>query len=301
MLLPRSARRCVNYVNNLLVNDFEFNSNGNDVLFVTFAGMAGILRTLARIRQKIGIETRPFEFVHSLQDEKCDTLFLRDRHRAYYHFGVKGVGGNVDEVASFLNRIIKERQYKLVVTLGHSMGGYASLLFASKIYSDICIGISPRTFLDPENRAKYADDRFKEEIGRLYKSQGYARSQFHDLQRYFLSLGDHPSAKSCTYLLFFGGGDRLDRIHATRMIGLVQPFHIYEVTEARHNAARNMRDSGSFLRLVDNILRFNDHRNLDTLLQSLSEERSLRKLLMRSRSLDSQTSRRSIFEDANPL
>ena len=285
MLLPRSARRCVNYVNNLLVDDFEFDSNGNEVLFVTFAGMAGILKTLARIRQKIGIQTRPFEFVHSLQDKNCDILFLRDRHRAYYHFGVKGVGDNVDEVAAFLNRIIEERQYKLVVTLGHSMGGYASLLFASKIHSDICIGISPRTFLDPENRATYADDRFKEEIGRLYKSQGHASSQFYDLQRYFRSSDDRPGGKSCTYLLFFGDGDRLDKIHATRMVGLTQPFHIYEVIDAGHNAARHMRDSGSLLRLVDNILRFNNHRKLDTLLQSISEERSVRKLLMRSRSL----------------
>lgn len=285
MLLPRSARRCVNYVNNLLVDDLEFNSSGNDVLFVTFAGMAGILKTFARIRQKIGIETRPFEFVHSLQDKNCDVLFLRDRHRAYYHFGVKGVGGNVDEVAEFLNRKIAERQYKLVVTLGHSMGGYASLLFASKIKSDICIGISPRTFLDLENRAIYSDNRFKEEIGRLYKSQGNATSQFYDLKKYFLSSDGLPNGKSCTYLLFFGGGDRLDKVHATRMIGLNQPFHIYEVKNAGHNAARHMRDSGSLLRLVDNILRFNNHRNLDLLLQSISSEPTMRKLLMRSRSL----------------
>jgi hypothetical protein len=284
MLLPRSARRFVNYVNNLLVDDLEFNSSGNEVLFVTFAGMAGILKTFARIRQKIGIETRPFEFVHSLQDKNCDVLFLRDRHRAYYHFGVKGVGGNFDEVAAFLNRKIAERQYKLVVTLGHSMGGYASLLFASKIKSDICIGISPRTFLDPENRAIYSDDRFKEEIGRLYKSQGNATSQFYDLKRYFLSAEDLPN-KSCTYLLFFGGGDRLDRVHATKMIGLNQPFHVYEVKDAGHNAARHMRDSGSLLRLVDNILLFNKHRNLTALLESISSEPTMQKLLMRSRSI----------------
>jgi hypothetical protein len=285
MLLPRSARRCVNYVNNLLVDDLEFNSDGSDVLFITFAGMAGILKTFARIRQKLGIETRPFEFVHSLQDKNCDVLFLRDRHRAYYHFGVKGVGGSVDEVAAFLNRKIAERQYKLVVTLGHSMGGYASLLFASKVKSDICISISPRTFLDPENRAIHSDNRFKEEIARLYKSQGNATSEFCDLKRYFVSSDNRPYANSCTYFLFFGGGDRLDRVHATRMLGLNRPFHIYEVENAGHNAARHMRESGSLLRLVDNILRFNDHRNLEELVQSISSEPTMQKLLMRSRSL----------------
>jgi hypothetical protein len=198
---------------------------------------------------------------------------------------VKGVGGSVDEVAAFLNRKIAERQYKLVVTLGHSMGGYASLLFASKVKSDICISISPRTFLDPENRAIHSDDRFKEEIARLYKSQGNATSEFYDLKTYFVSSDNRPNDNSCTYLLFFGGGDRLDRVHATRMLGLNRPFHIYEVENAGHNAARQMRGSGSLLRLVDNVLRFNDHRNLDELVRSISSEPTMQKLLMRSRSL----------------
>lgn len=285
MLLPRTARRCINYVYNALVDDFKFISNGNEVLFITFAGMAGILNTVTRICQRLGVETRPFEFVHSLKDKNCDVLFLRDRNRAYYHYGVKGVGSNVEEVATFLNWIIEQGRYKLVVTLGHSMGGYASLLFASKIRSDLSVGISPRTFLDPENRAIHADNRFTEEIDRLYKSGGNAASQYYDLQRYFLSMDNRPDAKKCTYLLFFGGGDRLDRIHSSRMIGLDESFHIYQVRNAKHNAARNLRDSGALLRLVDNILRFSNHHSLDTLLESIAEERSLRKLLMRPRSL----------------
>ena len=66
MLLPRSVRSCVGLMNNFLVDDFGLQAKGSSTLFITFAGMAGILKTLASVKQKIGIETRPFEFVHSL-------------------------------------------------------------------------------------------------------------------------------------------------------------------------------------------------------------------------------------------
>lgn len=285
MLLPRSARRCVNYVNNLLAEDSKFESSGSEVLFIAFAGMAGILKTAAKLGQRLGIETRPFEFVHSLQDKNCDVLFLRDRHRAYYHLGVKGLGDDIDEVADVLNQTISERKYRLVVTLGHSMGGYAALLFASRIRVDVCIAVSPRTFLDPENRARYGDGRFREEIDRLYRSQLNTTSTYYDLRRYFLSGDSRLYENSCKYFVFFGGSDRLDRIHASRMAGLNRSFSIYEVKNAGHNAARQMRDSGLLSRVVDSVLSYNDRRNPDELFQSISSDNSVRNVLTRSRAL----------------
>lgn len=285
MLLPRSARRCVNSLNNRLVEDSKFEPNGSEVLFIAFAGMAGILKTAAKLGQKLGIETRPFEFVHSLQDKDCDVLFLRDRYRAYYHLGVKGVGGDIDEVAGVLNQIISEKKYRLVVTLGHSMGGYAALLFASKINSDVCIAVSPRTFLDAENRARYGDGRFRAEIDRLYTSERNDTSKFYDLRSYFLAGDSRLSANKCEYLLFFGGSDRLDRIHASRMAGLNRSFSIYEVKNAGHNAARHMRDSGLLSRVVEGVISYRDHRNPGELLQSISKDNSVRNVLVRSRTL----------------
>jgi pimeloyl-ACP methyl ester carboxylesterase len=243
---------------------------------VAFAGMAGLRRTMATLKQRLGIEIRPFEFVHSLADRECDVLFLRDRHRAYYHSGVKGVGNNVDEVAGFMNDFISKRGYDLVVTLGHSMGGYASILFASKINADVCVAISAPTFLDPGNRMKYYDERYAHEKRKLCKSKPES-FRYLDLRSYFLSIDPLENRKRCVYCLFYGDSDRLDKIHAIRMVGINQPIHIFEVMGGDHNAARTMRDSGLLFRLCDSILSINRREHVNTLLRTLESDHSIRR------------------------
>jgi hypothetical protein len=277
MLLPNGVRAGLNHVNNLLVSDFSFQSKGSRTLIVAFAGMSGIRRTLAALKQKAGIEVRPFEFVQSLQDRECDVLFLRDRHRAYYHSGVKGVGDNVDQVAGFLNEFIRQRRYDLVVTLGHSMGGYASILFASKIHADVCIAISPPTFLDQVNRRRYDDKRYAQEKTKLCESRPES-SIYLDLRSYLLAAEHRDNRKRCVYCVFFGDSDRLDKIHASRMIGIDEQIHIYEVIGGDHNAARKMRDSGLLQRICDSILSV-DRCDVDSLLRLFDREPSIRQYL----------------------
>lgn len=277
MLLPSGVRAGLNQVNNLLVSDFSFQSKGSSTLFVAFAGMSGIRRTLATLKQKAGIEARPFEFVHSLEDRECDVLYLRDRHRAYYHSGVTGVGDNVDQVAGFLNEFIRQGSYDMVVTLGHSMGGYASILFASKIHADVCVAISPPTFLDHANRTRYDDKRYAHEKTKLCESRPES-FRYLDLRSYLLSTEHRDTLNRCVYCVFFGDSDRLDKIHASRLIGIDEQIRIYEVIGGDHNAARKMRDSGLLQKLCDGILSV-DRRDLDSLLRSLDGEHSIRQYL----------------------
>ena len=275
MLLPRGIRACVNQIDNLLVSDFTFQSKGSRTLIIAFAGMAGIRRTFATLKQRVGLEVRPFEFVHSLRDRDCDVLFLRDRHRAYYHSGVKGVGNNVEEVTGFLNDFISRRGYELVVTLGHSMGGYASILFASKINADVCVAISAPTFLDPENRMKYNDERYAHEKRKLCESKPES-FRYLDLRNYFLSRDALENRNRCVYCLFYGDSDRLDKIHASRMIGIDQPIHVFEVMGGDHNAARKMRETGLLHSLCDCILLTNRRERVDSLVRSLELDHSIR-------------------------
>jgi hypothetical protein len=238
--------------------------------------MTGIRRTLATLKRTVGLRFRPFEFVHSLKDRECDVLFLRGRHRGYYHSGVKGVGNNVQEVAAFLNDFISKRGYDLVVTLGHSMGGYASILFASKINADVCVAISAPTFLDLENRTKYNDERYAHEKRKLCESKPES-FRFLDLRSYFLSKEGSVNKKQCVYCLFYGDSDRLDRIHASRMVGINQPIHIFEVMGGDHNAARTMRESGLLFRLCDIILSIHSREHVTTLLRTIESDRSIRR------------------------
>jgi pimeloyl-ACP methyl ester carboxylesterase len=263
-------------VYNLLVDDYAFQSKGARTLFITFAGMSGILRTLATLQMRIGIEARPFEFVNSLRDKECDVLFLRDRNRAYYHSGIRGVGGSIDEVAGCLKEFIDRKRYDLVVTLGHSMGGYASMLFASKIGADISIAVSAPTFLDPENRARYDDARYAEEKKKLWESVS-GKGRYFDLQSYFLS--QERAEDRCEYFLFYGERDRLDKIHANRMIGLRKSVNVFEVANGDHNTARLMRDSGLLSRLYENMLSIERGQDIDMLLDLLKMEPQVRQVL----------------------
>ena len=278
MLLPRGIRASVNQLDNHLVSDFAFQSRGSRTLIVAFAGMAGIRRTLATLKRRVGLGVRPFEFVHSLKDRECDVLFLRDRHRAYYHSGVKGVGSNVEEVASFLNDFISTRGYDLVVTLGHSMGGYASILFASKINADVCVAISAPTFLDRENRMKYNDERYAHEKRKLCESKSES-FRYLDLRSYFLSNERSENKKQCVYYLFYGDSDRLDKIHAGRMVGINQPIHIFEVMGGDHNVARTMRESGLLFRLCDSILSIDGREHVNNMLRTIESDHSIRRSL----------------------
>lgn len=208
---------------------------------------------MTRLRQKIGIETRPFEFVHSLQDKECDVLFLRDRHRAYYQSGVKGAGRTVDEVAHFIRSFVSQGKYDKLVTLGHSMGGYAAILIASKINADICLAISTLSFLDPENRTKYGDNRYAHEKQRLWESRKESSAYF-DLKNYFASKTHSEAKDRCSYFLFYGENDGLDKVHADRMTCTGHRVNVFEIAGGDHNTARTMRESGMLSRIFDNIL-----------------------------------------------
>jgi hypothetical protein len=253
LLLPRSVRACINGLDNLLAEDITIQSKGSSTLVVAFAGMAGIRKTMTRLKRKIGVETRPFEFVHSLQDKECDVLFLRDRHRAYYQSGVRGAGSSVDEVAQFIRSFISQGKYDKVVTLGHSMGGYAAILFASKINADICLAISALSFLDPGNRLKYGDNRYAHEKQRLWEARKESSAYF-DLRSYFGSKAHTEDKDCCSYFLFYGENDRLDRIHAERMTAAGYRVNVFEIAGGDHNTARTMRESGMLSRMCDNIV-----------------------------------------------
>lgn len=268
MRIPLLLRKSYNHFmavtkNGSLNEDFVFLKNHNKILVITFGG----------IKQGLGMDIPPFEFMRSLQDKAYDVIFLRDREQAYYHLGVKGIGKNIDAVVSFLTKIIDEGSYDLVVTLGNSMGGYAALLFGWQIKADVCIAISPRTFLDLENRIKYDDDRRDAEIRRLYKlcSSSSSRSCY-DLRGYLFSHHEKQD-RTPMCLLFFGENNRLDQIHSTRMMGS-KAFHIFGIKDVGHDAAQKMRHHGVLESLISDLPLFADHRSVETLLRSIRNETS---------------------------
>ena len=123
--------------------------NNNKKLIVSFGGMAlqfgGLL---------------PFEFLNYLSCiyTDCDLLFYIDKNQCWYHKGIKDISTNIDDTILYLNKIIKEGNYKKVIFMGTSAGGYASILFGSLCNNvDNVISFIPQTILDNSINLKYSN------------------------------------------------------------------------------------------------------------------------------------------------
>lgn len=97
--------------------------NGKKTLIVCFGGMGlqfgGIL---------------PFEFLNYLSSiylDICDLWFFIDKNQYWYHKGIKDITNNIDETVLYLNNNIKDGNYKKVIFMGVSAGGYGAILFGS--------------------------------------------------------------------------------------------------------------------------------------------------------------------------
>jgi hypothetical protein len=97
--------------------------NGNTNLIICFGGMAlqfgGFL---------------PFEFLNYLSSvyyDNCDLVFFIDSNQCWYHKGIKNITKNIDETIIYINNIIKDKNYKNIIFMGTSAGGYAAILFGS--------------------------------------------------------------------------------------------------------------------------------------------------------------------------
>lgn len=124
---------------------------GHKILIVCFGGMAlqfgGIL---------------PFEFLNYLSSKYidiCDLYFFIDKNQCWYHKGIKGITNNIDETVLYINNIIKKGNYKKVLFMGVSAGGYAAILFGSlcNIVNNNIISFTPQTILENPINSNYSN------------------------------------------------------------------------------------------------------------------------------------------------
>jgi hypothetical protein len=124
--------------------------NGHKNLIICFGGLAlkfgGIL---------------PFEFLNYLSstyNNVCDLIFYIDINQCWYHKGIKDITNNIDETILYLNNIIKKGNYKKVIFMGTSAGGYASILFGSLCNNvNNVISFIPQTKLKKPINSKYSN------------------------------------------------------------------------------------------------------------------------------------------------
>ncbi|MCF3640127.1 hypothetical protein LXM94_09115 [Rhizobium sp. TRM95111] len=77
--------------------------------------------------------------------DKKDVLFIKDAKNQWYNKSLPGIGDGIEATTAWLRRTLAP--YENIILFGQSMGGYASLLFGSRLNVDNIIALSPQTFL----------------------------------------------------------------------------------------------------------------------------------------------------------
>lgn len=99
-----------------------------------------------------------FEFVNFFESnfKNINKQFYIDKHVTCYHKGIFGISNNIDETVTYLKNEIKD--YKNVIFLGVSAGGYASILFGSLLNINTVLAFIPQTL----RRDKYIDEKYRD-------------------------------------------------------------------------------------------------------------------------------------------
>ena len=216
-----------------LLVDFSAES---DVLLMTFGGMSG----------KLGIPFFEFFGVISKLDCPVKRAYVRDLNQAWYHLGAPGVGETIDEIAATLRGVIEEAAVRRVVTVGHSAGGYAAILFGALLGADRSIAFSPPTSLDPAIRTSIGETRSLERL-RILAQSGGPDPRYEDL-RDVLATRCRGEVE-----IHYSAHNPLDVLQAQRVADLPRVRTI-EHEHTGHNVVKLMRNDGSLIRLLRSTL-----------------------------------------------
>ncbi|KAB1064879.1 YqiA/YcfP family alpha/beta fold hydrolase [Salibacter halophilus] len=210
--------------------------SGSDKLLVTFGG----------VNQGVGVPV--FEFFNTISNIECDKILIRDHHQAWYQKGVDNELNSFDKIKSYLEELIEKNDYKKVLFLGNSMGGYAAILLGTLIDVHHIIAFAPQSFIDPFYRFIYRDKRWKEQMKNVHNCE-QSHKEYFDLKAY---LKQNQSYKS-SILIYFSSSDRLDKIHAERL-KLLNGVSTIKVLEGGHTLVKTLRDRGELKRIIEGSL-----------------------------------------------
>jgi hypothetical protein len=182
------------------------------------------------------------EFLGALKRHNLSCLLLKDSKQHWYHGGADGFAASIPELTERLSKF--RSRYQHIVTLGHSMGGYAAILFAALCGFDAAIATAPQTFIDRPNRVRHNDTRWGPKIMELREIYP---PTFHDLADAFRWI--RPLTTS---LNLFVGDDAVDRAHMEQLRSIPSTRRVV-LPDCDHNSAKKLRDLGHLEALLSRV------------------------------------------------
>lgn len=192
--------------------------NNSKNLIVCFGGMA----------LQMG-QILPFEFLNYLSDtykkNELDKYFFIDKEQCWYHKGIKGITSNIDETANYLKNIIQKGNYKKVIFMGVSAGGYAAILFGSLCNVSNVIAFIPRTMY----HKKMTDEKY-------------------------FNIKDYIN-KGTKYTLYGNLNEKnINSSHHISQCENLEEFLNVNVIRLEKLNMKTLRDNGTIKQIIDNII-----------------------------------------------
>lgn len=229
-------------------DDFFFQDNDSDTLFVSFAGMGW----------KESIPT--FNFYNFMKKyNNVDKLFLRDTGPPnatawacrYYLLGMRHNTNSLEKSIEFIrNKFLSKKNYKRVVGFGCSAGGFAAILYGSHLKFDKIIAFNPQT-----NIGQYKDDVMKDEYN-APRTCRYLRNQRKDSEFYQNSL-DLKTLQPFSSKIFIHYSDSsnrgCDKLHA-EYLDDDENVNIIEHVSNSHLLALDLKNNGELEKIIEDAL-----------------------------------------------
>ncbi len=177
-------------------------------------------------------------------NEPFNRIYLRDPKSRWYHYGVDGLGNNIDEVVTSLKSSIGKLQPSEVITIGQSMGAYAALIFGALLEADKVIAFAPLAFIDSEMLESYSDHRYLTVLKEVCKSE--LKAKYLDVVSLYKKCHRQPKVH-----VIFGtqGGNtneetvQLDAMHAFKLQQITS-CKLHPYPETNHLVVKHLSEMG---------------------------------------------------------
>lgn len=212
--------------------------NINESIYYDQTGRENLIVTFGGIKGKLPIPL--FEFWNSLEEINVDKVFIRDCSQCWYQEGFLHHTSSIEDSLQLLENIIKRYNYKQVLFIGNSAGGYAAILFGVQLSISNILAFAPQTFIGKWNRFIYRDTRWSEEISRAQRAK---KTEYFDLKN-ILTKNRNTNIK-----VFYSAQETLDAIHANRL-SRFKNVKLYNIHGGGHNVIKILRDQGELMNLI---------------------------------------------------
>lgn len=213
---------------------YLYEKNDSDILFVTFAGL-GCKNTV------------PTFIFHNFFNNynTIDKLFLRDIKCEYYLTGLKDNTHDIHGTIKLIQDLIESKQYRKIVAIGCSAGGFGAILYGNLLKFDKIIAFAPQVVINNDKIDIIRDDVNGPRTCKYLTN--YSKDPFFIKCLNLKSFVPFVSEVEIHYPEFASNG--IDKRHAEYIQHDKCKIIGYESNN--HRLALEMRDNGTLKKIID--------------------------------------------------